>query len=159
MEDAPRRSPARGDRLRIAVVRLPHLSNSTDFEPLQREPDVDLVYADRPTACDVLIFPGTRETLADLAFVRARGFDRALDAAPEVVGICGGLQMLGRRIVDGVEGRGDVEGLGFFDAVTRFARGKRTVRVQGTQVGTGEALEGYEIRHGRTRFGQTTLFE
>lgn len=152
-EDAPRRSEARGDRLRIAVVRLPHLSNSTDFEPLQREPDVDLVYAERPVACDALIFPGTRETLADLAFVRARGFDRAMGDAPEVVGICGGLQMLGRRIVDGVEGRGDVDGLGLFDAVTRFSRAKRTVRVRGLQMGTGEAIEGYEIRHGRTRFG------
>ena len=152
-EDAPRRSPERGRRLRVVVVRLPHLSNSTDFEPLQREPDVDLVYAERPTEGDVLIFPGTRETLADLAFVRARGFDRALDAAPEVVGICGGLQMLGRRIVDGVEAKGDVEGLGLFDAVTRFARAKRTLRVRGVQEGTGEVVEGYEIRHGRTRFG------
>lgn len=152
-EDAPRRTPARGGRLRLAVVRLPHLANSTDFEPLQREPDVDLVYADRPVPCDALIFPGTRETLADLAFVRARGFDRAAQETPEVVGVCGGLQMLGRRIVDGVEGRGDVEGLGLFDAVTRFAASKRTVRVRGVQVATGEAIEGYEVRHGRTRFG------
>jgi adenosylcobyric acid synthase len=152
-EDAPREARASGRRLRVAVVRLPHLSNSTDFEPLQREPDVELVYADRPVPCDALIFPGTRATLADLAWARARGFEEAARRAPVVVGICGGLQILGHRIEDGVEASGRAEGFGIFDAVTVFSPRKRTVRARGRHVGTGEPLEGYEVHHGRTRFG------
>src|SRR5439155_26624314 len=131
---------SRGRRLRIAVVRLPHLSNSTDFEPLQREPDVQIVYADRPVACDALVFPGTKATVADLEFVRARGFDRAALEATEVVGLCGGLQMLGTEIRDGVESKGSAKGLGLFEAVTHFARAKKTVRVRGRQVDTGEPI-------------------
>jgi adenosylcobyric acid synthase len=151
-EDTPRETPPRGGRLRIAVVQLPHLSNSTDFEPLQREPDVDLVYADHPVPCDALVFPGTKATLADLEFVRARGFDLAVREAREVVGICGGLQMLGEWIHDGVESGQSARGLGLFEAVTRFGRKKKTQRVRGRQTDTGEPIEGYEIHLGRTRF-------
>jgi adenosylcobyric acid synthase len=152
-EDTPRTTAANGRRLRIAVVRLPHLSNSTDFEPLQREPDVDLVYASRPVPCDALIFPGTRATLADLAWARDRGFGQAARETAEVVGICGGMQMLGREIRDGVESGARDRGLGFFDCATTFARGKKTVRVRGRHAATGEPIEGYEIHLGRTRFG------
>ncbi len=155
-EDTARRTRATGRRLRVAVVKLPHLSNSTDFEPLQREPDVDLVYAERPVEADVLIFPGTRATLSDLEFVRARGFDRAARECREVVGICGGLQMLGRGLRDGVESAGGAEGLGVFDCDTSFSRLKRTVRVRGTQLDTGEPIEGYEIHLGRTSYGPRT---
>ncbi|MFN3484267.1 MAG: cobyric acid synthase [Planctomycetota bacterium] len=152
-EDGAREIRSPGPRLRVAVVRLPHLSNSTDFEPLQREPDVEVVYTDRPVPCDALVFPGTRATLADLSWARARGFDEAARRAPVVVGICGGLQILGRRIEDGVEAPGGAEGFGIFDAVTVFSPRKRTVRARGRHVQTGEPLEGYEVHHGRTRFG------
>ena len=154
-EDTPREVRVDGQRLRIAVVRLPHLSNSTDFEPLQREPDVELVYAERPIRSDALIFPGTKSTVADLRFVRARGFDAATRYAPEVVGICGGLQMLGRRLRDGVESDTGAEGIGLFDCTTSFVPRKKTIRVRGTQLDTGQAIEGYEIHVGRTRFGRS----
>lgn len=151
-EDTVRARPKEGP-VRIDVVRLPHLSNSTDFEPLEREPDVSLRYVERPAGTpDVLVFPGSKCAAEDLAFVRERGFDALARAAPLVVGICGGMQMLGRAILDphGVEsGRRETPGLGLLEATTTIGRTKRSVRVEGTAMG--ERIEGYEIRMGRTR--------
>lgn len=100
-------------RLRVAVVRLPRISNFTDVDALGTEPGVDVVFASDARALagvDLVVLPGTRATLEDLAWLRSRGLDRAvLDhaaAGKPVLGICGGFQMLGRRILDpaGVEG-------------------------------------------------------
>lgn len=131
--------------IRIDVVRFPHLSNFTDFEPLELEPDVSVRYVDRPDGDpDVLILPGTKCVAEDLEVAR-----RFPMIAPLVLGICGGLQMLGRRIRDphGIESpRRLVESLGLLDFETTLRKRKRTVRTEGTVWGL--PVRGYEIRHG-----------
>ncbi len=114
-----------------------------------------------------MIVPGTKSTMADLRWLRERGIDRAVAALRTreralLVGICGGLQMLGRTIDDplGVEGGGRCEGLGVFAAASTFAAEKRTVPVAGesTAFGTPVAFTGYEIHAGVTWFGTDAPF-
>jgi adenosylcobyric acid synthase len=145
--------------LRVAVVRLPRISNFTDVDALGLEPDLDVVFASDPREladADLVVLPGTRSTISDLAWLRSRGLDAAVrDHARRgrpLLGICGGFQMLGRTIADphGVEGDPGVEvaGLGLLDVRTDFAV-EKTLRLP-----LGEALgspaSGYEIHHGRT---------
>lgn len=128
-----RRAAGTGAR-RVAVVRLPRISNFTDVDALGLEPDLDVVFASDPRAlddADLIVLPGTRATIADLAWLRARDLDRALlvhvAAGKPLLGICGGFQMLGRVIRDpyGIEGPGgqvtEVEGLGLLDVETAFS--------------------------------------
>jgi adenosylcobyric acid synthase len=133
------RAPARA-ALQIAVLRLPRISNHDEFQPFDHEPDVGLSFVDdaeQALSADLLIVPGTKSTLSDLAFLRERGLDhvialRARLARP-VLGICGGCQMLGERIADphGVESAmHGAEGLGLLPLATEFQREKRTLRVQ-----------------------------
>ena len=161
------RRPAETARpLRIAVVRLPFLSNTTDFDALAAEPDVAVEYVDGPgglSGATAVVLPGTKATVADLAWLRERGIDAALRAAAAtgvpVIGICGGYQMLGRRIMDpgAVESAApQTAGLGLLDVETTFAAAKRTVRASGLTDGgalapAGAELRGYEIHMGRTR--------
>jgi adenosylcobyric acid synthase len=136
---------------KVAVVRLPRISNFTDVDALGLEPDLDVVFASDPRAlsdADLVVLPGTRATLADLAWLRSRGLDRAVlahaAAGKPVLGICGGCQMLGRDIddPDGVEGRpgATVEGLGLLDLRTTFGV-EKVLRLH--------EPAGYEIHHGR----------
>lgn len=156
--------------VRIAVVRLPHISNFDDFAPLEAEPGAEVRYVTEPAAAAeaaLLILPGTKATVADLAWLRERGFaaaiaERARRGAP-VLGVCGGCQMLGERIEDpeGVEGAAaTVDGLGLLPLATRFGPGKITE--QGTAraaaasfltdaLDPDEALSGYEIHMGEVR--------
>ncbi|MCW2738509.1 cobyric acid synthase [Nocardioides sp.] len=150
-------------RLRVAVVRLPRISNFTDVDALGIEPGVDVVFASDVRAlagADLVVLPGTRATLADLAWLRARGLDRAIldhaSAGKPVLGICGGFQMLGRRILDpsGVEGvaGADEAGLGLLDITTTFEEEKVLRLPVGSALGA--PAHGYEIHHGRiTRHG------
>jgi adenosylcobyric acid synthase len=126
-----RRSDA-GDALRVAVVRLPRISNATDIDALGIEPGVDVTLVSDPRGladADLVVLPGTRATLADLGWLRSRGLDRAVlehaAAGRPVLGICGGYQMLGCTIrdPDGVEGVAGAEayGLGLLDVATSFA--------------------------------------
>ena len=149
--------------VRIVVVRLPYLSNTTDFEALAAEPDVAVDYVREPRelrGAAAVVLPGTKSTVADLAWLRRQGLDRAIAAAGvPVIGICGGYQMLGRRIADphAVESQAaETAGLGLLEVETTFTGRKRTVRVSGTASGAalaqaGVALRGYEIHMGRTR--------
>ncbi len=158
-----RRASEEEARLRVAVVRLPRISNFTDVDALGIEPGVDVVFASDPRAlagADLVVLPGTRATLEDLAWLRSRGLDRAvLDhaaAGKPVLGICGGFQMLGRRILDpaGVEGvaGADVAGLGLLDVTTTFKADKVLRLPVGSALGAD--AHGYEIHHGRiTRHG------
>lgn len=140
---------------RVAVVRFPRISNFTDVDALGLEPELDVVFASTPAGlsdADLVVLPGTRATLADLAWLRGRGLDAAVlahaRAGRPVLGICGGAQMLGREIADpdGVEGGPATRaGLGLLDASTRF-RADKTLRLHGPA--------GYEIHHGTMR-GET----
>jgi adenosylcobyric acid synthase len=146
--------PAGPDVLRVAVIKLPHLSNFTDTDPLAAEPKVLVRFVTRPAElsdADLVILPGTRATVADLAWLRERGLAAAVTAhaarGRPVLGICGGFQMLAREIDDPVEsGAGRVAGLGLLPAVVRFGPGKVLRRRSGT--GLGETVTGYQIYHG-----------
>ena len=142
-----------GGRAKVAVVRFPRISNFTDVDALGLEPDLDVVFASGPRDlgdADLVVLPGTRATLADLAWLRSRGLDRAvLDHAARgrpVLGICGGCQVLGRVVRDplGIEGPpgAEVEGLGLLDLETEFGEEKVLRRHEPA---------GYEIHHGRVR--------
>lgn len=145
--------PALQDGLDVAVVRLPRVSNITDVDPLTIEPGVRVRLVDSPASLgspDLVIVPGTKSTVDDLAWLRRRGLDAAIDASGAMVlGICGGMQLMGRRIVDHVEsGAGDVAGLGWLDVVTEFRDDKTVRRTSGTAMG--QRVTGYEIHHGVT---------
>lgn len=154
---AGRRAPS-GGALRVAVVRLPRISNFTDVDALGLEPGVDVVFASSPAGiadADLVVVPGTRSTINDLAWLRSRGLDEAIgahiDAGRAVLGICGGFQMLGERIDDPDGAEGDagasVAGLGRLAVTTRFDLDK-VLRLP-TGRALGEPVNGYEIHHGR----------
>ncbi len=151
-----RRSPRPGAR-RVAVIRLPRISNFTDVDALSLEPDLDVVFASHPGSlsdADLVVLPGTRSTIADLTWLRTRGLDEAVRAhaaaGKPVLGICGGFQMLGRTVRDcvGVEGRATtVDGLGLLDVETEFGAEKVLRLPVGQWLGA--PASGYEIHHGR----------
>jgi adenosylcobyric acid synthase len=154
-----RRSSDEGS-LRVAVIRLPRISNFTDVDALGIEPGVDVTFVADPRSladADLVVLPGTRATLADLTWLRARGLDMAIldhvDEGRPVLGICGGFQMLGRTISDpdGVEGvRGaEVAGLGLLDVTTTFGS-EKVLRLHDEG--------GYEIHHGRVDLGDVDEF-
>jgi adenosylcobyric acid synthase len=160
--DRPAPADPSAARLRVAVVRLPRISNFTDIDALCLEPGIELTFVADPrslVSADVVVLPGTRATIADLAWLREQGLaDAVADHVAHggvVLGICGGFQMLGREITDpgGVEGPAGtrVPGLGLLDAITTFGREK----VLRTPVGSalGAPVSGYEIHHGRMRVG------
>ena len=148
--------PAVGrDVLRVSVVRLPRLSNWTDLDALRCEPGVLVRFATTPEEladADLVVLPGTRATVADLAWLRERGLaDAVLRRAAEgrpVLGVCGGYQMLGRSIADDVESRaGEVDGLGLLPVRTVFGRDKVLGRPTGAY-GEHAVTTAYEIHHG-----------
>jgi adenosylcobyric acid synthase len=151
----------RGRAVKIAVPRLSRIANFDDFDPLRREPAVDLVFvppgAALPGDADLIILPGTKATLADLATLRSEGWDIDIAAhvrrGGRVLGVCGGYQMLGRRVADpaGVEGPpGAAPGLGLLDVETVLTGDKVLQPAQGRVVSGNAAFEGYEMHVGRT---------
>ena len=152
----------------IAVVHLPHIANFTDFNALAAQPDVRVRYVRDPQAlgdADLVILPGSKNTLGDLCWLRESGMAHAVEQARQrkvpLLGICGGYQMLGETIIDEVEsGLGTQPGLGVLKTVTHFAQHKTTTQVQAT-LGTnlpewladaaGLHVSGYEIHMGETR--------
>ncbi|WP_397376108.1 cobyric acid synthase [Paenibacillus terricola] len=156
---------ASSDELDIAVIRLPRISNFTDFDPLQHEPGVVLRYVRHAREWgepDIVIIPGSKNTVEDLLFLRESGLEALLlkhiREGGRAVGICGGYQMMGQRLLDpdGVESNvPELAGLCLFPMETVFAKEKTTERVTGTfGAGLNEAttVEGYEIHMGRTTF-------
>ncbi|WP_055585593.1 cobyric acid synthase, partial [Peterkaempfera griseoplana] len=147
-------APYGAEILRVAVVRLPRLSNFTDLDALAQEPGVLVRWASRPEEladADLVVLPGTRATVADLAWLRERGLAAAVtrraEAGLPVLGVCGGFQMLSRLIVDEVEsGAGAVPGLGLLPVRVEFAREKTLGRPVGEAYG--ERVAAYEIHHG-----------
>jgi adenosylcobyric acid synthase len=145
----------------IAVPMLARIANFDDFDPLRLEPDVRLVMV-RPgeplPIADLVILPGTKATIADLAFFRAQGWDIDLFAhvrrGGRILGICGGYQMLGRALADpqGVEGpTSEVQGLGLLDVETVMTGAKALRAVAGTCLANGAPFAGYEMHVGRTQ--------
>jgi len=141
------------DGLDVAAVRLPRIANFTDLDALAVEPGVGVRLVESPATLgdpDLVVIPGTKATVDDLAWLRARGLDQALAATgATVLGVCGGFQMLGRTIVDDVEsGRGLVPGLACLDVATTFGPDKVTRQRRGWAMG--QRVSGYEVHHGRT---------
>ena len=151
-----------GGRIDVAVLRLPHISNFTDFTPLEEHPDITVRYVGKPDELglpDLLILPGTKNTMTDLAWLWESGFAGAVSALAEsgmpILGICGGYQMLGERISDpnGVECRGEVAGLGLLPCTTRLTGRKTRCRTEATGAVhpfAGIHFQGYEIHMGET---------
>jgi adenosylcobyric acid synthase len=155
-------------RLRIGVIALPHMSNFTDFDALAAEPSVALAYVSRAgevREADVIIIPGTKQTINDLRWLEAEGFDKAIQkqaAGALTIGICGGMQMLGFDVCDsgGLEGGGRMRGLGLLPISTTLASEKVTQRAEAELLAPelfGEAMlcnraSGYEIHLGGTEY-------
>jgi adenosylcobyric acid synthase len=165
----PVKAPLGRDVLSVAVVRLGRISNFTDFDALAHEPGVSVRFTESVEEildADLAVLPGTKATVDDLKLLRSRGLDgafaeRAKRALP-TLGICGGYQMLGGRIEDGVEGdEARAVGLGLVPVETYFEEEKILGRPEGRAVGFGDAkVSGYEIHHGRVRReGGAPLFE
>jgi adenosylcobyric acid synthase len=149
----------RNRRVRIAVPLLPRIANFDDLDPLRAEPGVDLVMVRPgqpvPRDATLIILPGSKATLADLAFLRQQGWDIDILAhsrhGGHVLGLCGGYQMLGRRIAD-PEGRegppGEALGLGLLDVETVLGGDKRLAEIAGVDIASGMAVRGYEMHLG-----------
>lgn len=155
-----KRRKAVAGKINIAVVEVAHISNYTDFDTLERQPSVNLYYADSPdtlSEADVVIMPGSKSTISDLRKLMETGMAEAVKKAYAggkiVIGICGGYQMMGIRIEDptGVEGAPDgTDGLGILPVVTEMDGEKVTRRVEFRFMGSQGVCEGYEIHNGRT---------
>jgi adenosylcobyric acid synthase len=159
--DLDRAGATKSARLKIAVPMLSRIANFDDLDPLGMEPDVALTFVRPgepiPGDADVVILPGSKSTVGDLAFLRAQGWDIDVKAhvrrGGRVVGLCGGYQMLGRTVADpfGIEGPAStVDGLGLLDVATEMTADKSTVPVTGRHCATGATVTGYEIHLGRT---------
>ncbi len=149
--------------INIAVVRLPHISNFTDFDPLEREQDVRLSYVSDVSQLntpDVIIIPGTKNTIRDLRWLKESGFANKIlfvinrKLSTVLIGICGGYQMLGKKIYDpyGIESkRKEIDGLGILPISTFFEEEKILNQVKAKEIRSGLSVFGYEIHHGRSR--------
>lgn len=159
------------DKIDVAVINLPHVSNFTDFDPLEDEPDIHLRYvgkADKLGTPDMIIVPGSKNTIHDLAYLVKSGLAEAIRDNDKrgipIVGICGGYQILGRELHDPLHTESDIDsmkGLGLLNISTTFEPDKITTQVQAEVVGPGPLLggiqdaqvTGYEIHMGRTELG------
>lgn len=161
----PRDSRTQSERaaLKVIVPALPRISNHTDFDALRAHPQVDFEYVRAgvaPPPADLMVLPGSKSVQRDLAWLREHGWDRAITRhlryGGKVLGICGGMQMLGREIddPDGVEGAaGRVSGLGLLDLYTVLTPQKQLENVSGRLLidSNSATVRGYEIHMGRTR--------
>lgn len=163
------------NKLDIVVINLPHISNFTDFDPLEDEPDVQLRYvskAIRLGSPDLIIIPGSKNTIHDLAYLQKSGLASAIREQEKrgisVVGICGGYQMLGTELHDPLHTESDIDsikGLGLLNISTIFNPDKITTQVQAEVIGSGPILTGlagqmvtgYEIHMGRSEAGPDVL--
>lgn len=180
LRDSGFKDRAASKELRVVIVRLRYISNFTDFDPLRYEPDVEVIYSDRPEEienADMVILPGTKNTVKDLLYLRQRGIEesllRAYKKGIDIVGVCGGYQMLGRSIRDPFHVESDYDevlGIGLLETETVFSKTKTTCQLTAEvldrqKIATvvsdcsldGKSLRGYEIHMGETN-GQVGLF-
>ncbi len=166
---------SKGARIKIVVIRLRYIANFTDFDPFMYEPDVEVVYSLRPEEienADVVFLPGSKNTVQDLLFLRENGIEANIARAAEkkipVIGICGGYQMLGKKILDPfcIESMfKEVDGIGLLNTETIFEKQKTTCQVEAEvtdsskfKVQSSKLLRGYEIHMGTTT-GDIGLFK
>lgn len=159
-----------GQGIDVVVIRLPHISNFTDFNPWERIPGVSLRYVSQASQLrepDLILLPGTKNTMADLKWMRESGLEgfilRQHEKGTPIMGICGGYQMLGKELRDpeGVESKGQMRGMGLLDAVTTFQPQKTRTRIFGRLISNCSLLQfcetdqifGYEIHMGVTTPG------
>jgi adenosylcobyric acid synthase len=168
-----------GKAVKIVIARLQYISNFTDFDPFYHEPDVEILYSAHASDienADLVIIPGTKNTVKDLLLLRERSLDTSIRNAYGkgimIMGMCGGYQMLGRKILDphGIESsNSEIEGIGLLDIETTFGKEKKTCRVKaeivrGEELGVmskitnAYALRGYEIHMGESN-GDIGLFK
>ncbi|MEW6595560.1 MAG: cobyric acid synthase [Thermodesulfobacteriota bacterium] len=156
--------PPAGDHVRIALIDFPHISNFTDLEPFLAEPDVHLVMVrkagDLAGPFDAVILPGSKNVMSDLGWLTQSGLatrihEIAAKDSTEIVGICGGFQMLGTTIRDPYriesESGTTLAGLGLLGLDTVLEQDKTLTRQHGTHLASGLAVHGYEIHHGQSR--------
>lgn len=146
--------------INIAVIKLPYLSNFTDMDSLEQETDVSLRYVTTPDQlndADVIIVPGTKNTLADLLWLKKTNLAKKIKsktASSVIVGICGGFQILGRKISDSLKIEShlkEITGLELLNVTTILQRKKTTYQVKAKEIHSGKELTGYEIHHGETK--------
>ncbi|MFH1904210.1 MAG: cobyric acid synthase [bacterium] len=166
-------SPVRDkDDIRIRVIYLPHISNFTDFDMLEKEHGVELEYikrADELKHADVIIIPGSKNTIDDLAVLRKSGFipkiKECSSKGVSIIGTCGGYQMLGKEIIDPdhIETKKtNIKGIGLLDITTTIKKEKQTHQIKAyDNLFSSGVIHGYEIHMGQTRLGNTTkpIFE
>ncbi len=157
------RSAPAGEHVTIALIDFPHISNFTDFEPFLAEPDVHLAVvrsvADLQERPDAIILPGSKNVITDLSWLQQSGLADSIrqmthDANLEIIGVCGGFQLLGKTVGDPhrIESAGEtVPGLGLLDLKTELEKDKILVRRHGLHVESGLPIFGYEIHHGQSR--------
>ena len=154
-------TPGEGGTVKIAVPLLPRIANFDDLDPLRAEPGVELILVrpgqPLPGDAALVILPGSKATMSDLAFLRRQGWDIDLLAhhrqGGHILGLCGGYQMLGRRIADpeGIEGPpGEAQGLGLLDIETVLGGGKRLAEAGGHEAASSMPVHGYEMHLGVT---------
>lgn len=171
------RRPGKGGQLDVAVIRLPHISNFTDFNTLDHFEEVNLRYIRKGREFgdpDIVFIPGTKNTIGDLKWLRESGLDTMIKRHHKkgrpIFGICGGYQMLGEKISDPykTEEGGEMKGLGLLPVSTEFSPEKTTRQTEGTILEpdgwfsclSGERIKGYEIHMGKTkRYGGQALVE
>lgn len=166
LEEQQAASGKRQAAIQIAVLALPHIANFTDFDPFAVEPDVEVHFvrsARELNGPDAVIIPGSKNTQADLAYLRSSGLAERLEnmaraTSTEIVGVCGGLQMLGQAVGDpqGIEStNGHSPGLGLLGVSTVMAAAKTLRRTRAVHALSGLEVTGYEIHHGQTAFDGT----
>jgi adenosylcobyric acid synthase len=150
---------------KVVVPMLPRISNFDDLDPLRAEATVEVVFVppgkSLPRDADLIVLPGSKSTIADLGFLRAQRWHIDIEAhvraGGAVLGICGGHQMLGQKIIDadGVEGKpSKVDGLGYLDMVTNFQREKSVTQVSAKVRQFSGTVSGYEIHAGSSSYGE-----
>jgi len=158
------RAKNRDDAIEVTVAFMPHVSNFTDFDPFEGEPDVNLRYLrpDQPVGeTDVVILPGSKSTVDDLAYLRRRGIETEIASLASagramVIGICGGYQMLGKKICDpyAIESPAtETAGMGLLDVQTTFMSDKKLCQADAVHISSGLGVRGYEIHMGVTDLG------
>lgn len=151
--------------LDIRIVRYPHISNFSDFEPLQKKNGVRYISTAQEVSGDLIILPGSKSTVSDLLWLNETGISQKIKQAAEnksfILGICGGFQMLTRSIDDSFESKSNIAGLGLIPLKTHFEERKITESVKGKVFFKGRNffISGYELRHGRTECAENWLID